>query len=142
MHQLQNNMGKKSVRANNAFLIGSVLMIVLVLLVVVLFVFLSFKIYEKEEFTFNERYDIKIEQNAVNHPVTLYLNDSLLFQGTPGAPMTLSIERFELESTLLVVNDETDMVSILPLPAKSAKVSVGIDSLGYLSDGETVSIER
>ena len=135
-------MGKKSVKANNAFLMGSILMIVLVLLVVVLFVFLSFKIHEKKEVTFSGRYDIRIERNATNHPMTLYLNDSLLFQGTPAAPMTLSVDRFELESALLVVNDETDMVSILPLPDKSATVFVGIDSLGYSSDGETVRIER
>lgn len=135
-------MGKKSTKANNAFLIGSLLMIVLVLLVVILFVFMSYKIYEKKDTSFSERYDIKIEKSAVNHPMSMYLNDSLLFQGTPQAPMTLTIDRFELESSLLVVDDETDVVAILVLPEKSAKVSVGIDSLGYSSEGKSVRIPR
>ncbi|MCQ2084498.1 MAG: hypothetical protein MJY58_08430 [Bacteroidaceae bacterium] len=135
-------MGKKTSKSNNAFLIGSIIMIVFVLLVVVLFVFLSFKIYDKKETSYNDQYTISIGKTALGSPMTLYLNDSLLFQGTPQAPMTISIERFQMESSLLVVDDETDVVSVLPLPEKTSRVFVEKDSLGYSADGRSVSIPR
>ncbi len=137
-------MEKKSARANNAFLLGSLILIVLILLVVVLFVFMSFRIYEKKDIQSGVHYDITINESATGHPISMYLNDSLLFQGTPGTPMTICVDRFAPESSLLVVDGETDVVSILSLPEKTSRVTIDKDSLSCYSDGrrDGISIPR
>ena len=119
-------MKRKSTRANNAFLLGSLVMIVLVLIVVVLFLFLSFRIFDKNNDTaYNDRYEIVLGTSVLGNPVTVYLNDSLLFSGTPQSTLTLSIGRFAQTSTLLVVDDATDIVSTIELPEHSATVRLG-----------------
>jgi len=136
-------MAKKTARANNAFLLGSILMIILVLLVVVLFLFLAFKIYDRKEDAYSERYEIRLEQSLVGCPTTLFINDSLLFQGTPGAPMTLTVGRFATESSLLVVDGGTDVVTTLELPVESAKIEIGKNQVNCQSkEAGTVRISR
>ena len=112
---------RKTARANNAFLLGSLILIVLVLVIVVLFLFLSLKIYEKKENTsYTEQYRIELGTS----PVTIYLNDSLLFNGTPQPGFTLSVGRFEEESSLLIVDGKTQIVSVIELPDHSQTVNI------------------
>lgn len=118
-------MGKKIRKANNAFLLGSIILFVLLLVVIVLFLFAAFKIYDKKEADYsNDRYEIVLDRSTLNSPMTVYMNDSLLFSGTPASQMTLSVDRFAQESSLLVVDGNTDNVSILALPQNSAKVTL------------------
>lgn len=118
-------MGKKIRKANNAFLLGSIILFVLLLVVIVLFLFAAFKIYDKKEADYsNDRYEIVLDRSTLNSPMTVYMNDSLLFSGTPASQMTLSVDRFAQESSLLVVDGNTDNVSILALPQSSAKVTL------------------
>lgn len=118
-------MGKKIRKANNAFLLGSIILFVLLLVVIVLFLFAAFKIYDKKEADYsNDRYEIVLDHSTLNSPMTVYMNDSLLFSGTPASQMTLSVDRFAQESSLLVVDGNTDNVSILALPQSSAKVTL------------------
>lgn len=115
-------MRRKTARANNAFLLGSLILIVLVLVVVVLFLFLSFKIYDKKEYS--ERYEIVLGTSTLNTPLTVYVNDSLLFEGTPQSPLTLSVGRFAQESTLLIVDGTTKGVSTIALPEHSETIKI------------------
>ena len=101
-------MKRKSTRANNAFLLGSILMIVLVLVVVVLFLFMSFKLYDKKNTYKSDRYD-----------------------GTPQSTLTLSVGRFEEESSLLVVDGETDKVTTIELSKHSETVQIGKNKDGF-----------
>lgn len=118
-------MGKIIRKANNAFLLGSIILFVLLLVVIVLFLFAAFKIYDKKESDYsNDRYEIVLDRSTLNSPMTVYMNDSLLFSGTPASQMTLSVDRFAQESSLLVVDGNTDNVSILALPQSSAKVTL------------------
>lgn len=116
---------RKTSRANNAFLLGSLILIVLVLVIVVLFLFLSLKIYEKKENTsYTEQYRIELGTGTAGSPVTIYLNDSLLFNGTPQPGFTLSVGRFEEESSLLIVDGKTQIVSVIELPDHSQTVNI------------------
>ena len=123
---------RKTARANNAFLLGSIVMIILVLVIVVLFLFFSFKIYEKQEQeTFNgDRYKIVLGKTTLNSPLSVYINDSLLFSGTPAQTLTLSIDRFVKESSLMIVDNTTDRVSTIELPEHSANLV--IEKEGYI----------
>lgn len=123
---------RKTARANNAFLLGSIVMIILVLVIVVLFLFFSFKIYEKQEQeTFNsDRYKIVLGKTTLKNPLTVYINDSLLFSGTPQSTLTLSVGRFAKESSLMIVDNTTDRVSTIELPEHSANLV--IEKEGYI----------
>lgn len=115
-------MRRKTARANNAFLLGSLILIVLVLVVIVLFLFMSYKIYDKKDYT--ERYDIVFGTSTLNTPLTVYMNDSLLFEGTPQSTFTLSVTRFAQESSLLIVDGTTDKVSSIVLPEHSETIKI------------------
>lgn len=118
-------MRRRTTRANNSFLLGSLVMIVLVLVVVVLFLFLSFRIYDKKDHaSYAERYDIVFDKSALDAPVTIYINDSLIFSGTPQPTLTLSVGRFAKESSLLVVDDATKGVSTIALSDRSETVRI------------------
>ena len=117
-------MKRKTAKANNAFLLGSLIMIVLVLVVVVLFLFASFKIYEKKQNRFSERYDIVLGTSTLGSPLSVYMNDSLLFDGTPQSVLTLSIGRFADESSLLIVDGITDEVTTIALSDHSETVQL------------------
>ena len=125
-------MKRKTTRANNAFLLGSLVMIVLVLVVVVLFLFLSFRIFDKKEKpTYNDRYEIVLGPSVLGAPLSVYMNDSLLFNGTPQSSLTLSVQRFAQQSTLLIVDDNTDQVSTIELPEHSETVRIGKKGSDY-----------
>lgn len=118
-------MGKKTSRANHTFLLGSLILMVLLLVVIVLFIFAAFKIYDKKENCYGgDTYEIVLGPSTLNRPMTVYLNDSLLFSGTPASALTLTVGRFAEESALLVVDMESDAVSTLPLPQGSARVTL------------------
>ena len=127
-------MKRKSTRANNAFLLGSILMIVLVLVVTVLFLFMSFKLYDKKNAYKNDRYEIVLGNSTLGSPLTVYMNDSLLFNGTPQSSLTLSVGRFEEESSLLVVDGVTDKVTTIQLSEHSETVRIGKNKDGFLRE--------
>ena len=123
-------MRRKTARANNAFLLGSLIMIVLVLVVVVLFLFMSFRIYDKKGHDYAERYEIVLDKSTLDSQLTIYINDSLLYSGTPESVMTLSVGRFAQESSLLIVDGETNIVSPIVLSNQSETVTIVKDKNG------------
>lgn len=125
-------MGKKTARANNNFLLGSLILIVLVLITVVIFLLWAFRLDFNKEKSFKGRYEIVLDATLSGTPLSVYVNDSLLFNGTPGSQLTLSVERFAQESSLLVVDGETDYVTVHELPEESTKISVGKNSGAFI----------
>lgn len=127
-------MQRRTARANNAFLLGSLIMIVLVIVVTVLFLFAAFKIYDKGEDRYSERYDIVLGNSTLGSPLSIYMNDSLLFKGTPQSTLTLSVGRFAQESSLLVVDGITDKVTTIELSQKSETVRLGKSDNGFVRE--------
>lgn len=123
-------MGKKTARANHSFMLGSFILIILLFLTVFLFLMWAFKAFQKqeEEQTRNDRYEILIDSSSLGVPMKIYvsdgIDDSLIFSGTPSAEMTLSVGRFAEESTLLAVDEESDQVTVIPLPKESARITL------------------
>ena len=129
---------RKTARANNAFLLGSIVMIILVLVIVVLFLFFSFKIYEKQEQeTFNgDRYKIVLGKTTLNSPLSVYINDSLIFNGTPQSTLTLTVGRFAQESSLLIVDGVTDKVTTIGLSEHSETVRIAKKGSAFFREEE------
>jgi hypothetical protein len=123
-------MKRRTTRANNSFLLGSLVLIVLVLVVVVLFLFLSLRLFDNKNVQYTERYEIVLDQSALDTPLSIYLNDSLLYSGTPRPDLKLSVGRFAQESSLLIVDNNTDIVSTIALSNHSETVTVIKDKNG------------
>jgi len=127
-------MKRKTAKANNTFLLGSLIMIVLVLVIVILFLFFSLKIYDKKKAGYEERYEIVLGNSTLNSPLTIYMNDSLLFSGTPQSQLTLSVKRFAQESSLLIIDEDTETVSAITLSDRSQTVTLKKEGNRYLKE--------
>lgn len=113
-------------------MLGSFVMMAALLIVIFLFLMWAFKIYQnKDEKRYSDRYEIVIGNSALDAPLTLYLNDSLLFNGTPVSSMTLSIDRFSEDNTILAVDVETDRVSLLSVPPESGTITIEKDGSDF-----------
>lgn len=119
-------MGKLTTKANNAFLLGGIIMMVMVLLIVVIFVFWALRLDRKMNLgqTYHEKYEFVLDESTLNQPLQMYVNDSLIFSGTPSTVFTLNVDRFATESTLLVIDTESDMVSLIELSEKGEKLII------------------
>ena len=124
-------MGKRATIANKIFLFSSMVFMIVVLLTVAIFLYLAFRMNRNKEDEFNSRYEIVLGNSTIDKPVSLYVNDRLLFKGTPASQLTLTIDRFAKESGLLVVDGITDVVTVYTLPEKSAKITIEKSSEGF-----------
>ena len=125
-------MRNKPSKTNQRFMLGSFVMMAALLIVIFLFLMWAFKIYQnRDEKRYSDRYEIVIGNSALDAPLTLYLNDSLLFNGTPVSSMTLSIDRFSEDNTILAVDVETDRVSLLSVPPESGTITIEKDGSDF-----------
>lgn len=129
-------MEKKTSRANHGFLLGSFILIILLFLTVFIFLMWAYKAFQKQETakSYQQLYEIALDESTLGHPMMLYINDSLIFSGTPSATMTLSVGRFEEESTILAVDSETDQVSLIALPDESIRLTIHRDDSQFSAD--------
>lgn len=118
-------MGKKTAFANRTFMLGSFVMMVLLFLIIFIFLMWAFKINRSQtDQKYSDRYEITLGTTTLGEPMNLYVNDSLLFSGTPASEITLSFTRFAEESSLLIVDVKTDQVSLISLPEKQEKIKI------------------
>ena len=126
-------MGKLTTKANNAFLLGGLIMMVMVFLIVFIFILWAFRIDRKMDSgeKYHQRYEFVLDESTLNKPLQMYVNDSLIFSGTPTTVFTLNIDRFATESTLLVVDGESDMVSLIELSEEGEKLIISKEGTEY-----------
>lgn len=106
-------------RTNRQFMIGNTLVFVGVLFVVVLFIYMSLRLQAQKSDThyYNETYRIRLTEGFSDAEYTIYMNDSVIFDGkvTPDSRQ-LEVMRFAEETSLLIVNKATEQVAIFELP--------------------------
>jgi hypothetical protein len=110
-------------------MIGNSIVFIGVIFVVVLFLYLSLRMQAQKSghHYYNEVYDIGLVQGFAGGDFTVYMNDSIVFDGTINQePQRIEMKRFAEETSLLIVNKVTEQVSIFELP----------------NDGGTFSFER
>lgn len=129
-------MGKKTAHANHSFMMGSFIFIILLFITIFIFLMWAFKAFQKQDEAkrYTDTYEITLDRSVINAPMTLYINDSLIFSGTPTATMTLQINRFEDECTLLAVDTESDQVLLIPLPDESAHITLHRDGTEFSAE--------
>ena len=119
----------KHLQTNRQFMIGNSIVFIGVIFVVVLFLYLSLRMQAQKSghHYYNEVYNIGLVQGFAGDDFTVYMNDSIVFDGTISQePQRIVVKRFAEETSLLIVNKATEQVSIFELP----------------NDGGTFSFER
>lgn len=115
----------RSKDANLKFLFGSVFFFFIIVVTIMLFGYFSLhKSWNKPGTAAEEGYEILFSQQFDGLEIDVYINDSLVYNGTPvDADTVIKVSRFAEENALLVVNKENDLVSIIEL-GKQGRVFV------------------
>ena len=106
---------------NKQFMVGNGIMAFAVIFVVVIFVYMSLKLsWEMEDgHRFLETYTVTLEKGFVGDSTSIYLNDSLLMNSTVRQePITLKLNRFAEENALMIVDNNTEKLSLFELSEK------------------------
>ena len=98
---------------------------VLVVCGIFLYMAYTFKRDANKKVTYEGRYHIEVSNDFVGQSLSIYVNDSLLWnQAMPDTLVTLDIDRFAEESALLIVDNATDTATPFNLDPKGSKVEV------------------
>ena len=98
---------------------------VLIVCGIFLYMAYTFKRDANKKVTFEGRYHIEVSNDFVGQSLSVYVNDSLLWnQAMPDTLVTLDIDRFSEENVLLIVDNATDTAMPYNLNKKGSKVVV------------------
>lgn len=121
-------MNNKSINSNKQFMIGNGILAFGVFFIVCLFLYLGFRGQSKgneKHKTFEGLYVIEIANSFSGDSLSVYINDSLLFNSTLGnSSVKFQVKRFAEESTLMVVDNRTDEVTPFNLNTEGSQVQI------------------
>lgn len=98
-------------KTNKAFMRGNFLLAFLVIIVVIIFTFMSLNLYNKEGgHKYMEKYVLVMSPELTGDSIAIYMNDSLLIQRHIIPNDTLRINKWESNPSLLVVEYPSELV--------------------------------
>ena len=103
---------------NKQFMIGNGILAFAVIAVIVIFVYMSLRLQREKEGDryFTEQYTISLVSGFEGDSISILINDSLLLNRTiDRQPYTLEVKRFTEESTLMIVDNATEQLSVFEL---------------------------
>ena len=125
----------KGAKANMNFLFGGMLLFFVFVLIVSLFSFFTLHQFwhsdegvkqaaERQQFD----YSVKFAPSLAGKNFSLYLNDSLIYEGAPvNVDTVLRMGRLATENSLLVVDGTTDAIAAIVELGLSGEVTVELD---------------
>jgi len=118
-------MPKSHLNINKSFMIGNGILAFAVIIVVITFIYMSFRLSRQQniEKHFTETYNIELVQGFTGQSFTIYINDSILYNSIiEKDSIKLEIKRFAEQNALLIVNNETDVLSTFDLSEKGGNI--------------------
>lgn len=106
---------------NKQFMIGNGLLAFAIIIVVVIFIYMSMHLQRKkeEDRRFVETYTITLTQGFVGDSLSVMINDSVLVnRKITEEPFRIDVKRFAEQSALLIVDNETEELSLFELSEK------------------------
>jgi hypothetical protein len=98
---------------------------VLIVCGIFLYMAYTFKRDANKKVTYEGRYHIEMSEDFAKEDLSVYINDSLLWNQTmPDTLVTIHIDRFAEESALIIVNKATDNATPFNLDPKGSKIMV------------------
>lgn len=117
--------------ANMKFLFGGVFFFFILLMTIVLFSYFTLEQYWNKPQDTSLRYEFVFSKEFEGKNYDLYINDSLLYVGNPvDADSVIGVNRYAVDNALLVVERETDLVSILEIHEKEGRGVIYIGKEG------------
>ena len=98
-----------------------------VLFITALFLYMAytFKRDANKAVSYKGRYHIEVSTDFADESLSIYVNDSLLLDGTmPDTLVSLDVNRFAEEHALLIVDKQTDIVTPFNLSKEGGKVII------------------
>ena len=120
-------MSKKRYNPHQKFMVFNAVLFFAVLIVCGIFLYMAytFKRDANKKVTYEGRYHIEMSEDFAKEDLSVYINDSLLWNQTmPDTLVTIYIDRFAEESALIIVNNATDNAIPFNLDPKGSKVKV------------------
>ena len=120
-------MSKKRYNPHQKFMVFNAVLFFAVLIVCGIFFYMAytFKRDANKKVTYEGRYHIEMSADFAKEDLSVYINDSLLWNQTmPDTLVTINIDRFAEESALIIVNKATDNATPFNLNPKGSKVMV------------------
>lgn len=106
---------------NKQFMVGNGILAFAVIFVVVIFVYMSLRLQRGKpvEQHFIEIYTIDLTKGFAGDSLSLFINDSLIVSKRINEePFTLEVGRFAEQSALMIVDNQTEGMSIFDLSEK------------------------
>lgn len=100
---------------------GSFLLAFAVIIIVVVFLYMSMRSDwdPSKPKTYHEKYQIALTSGFAGDSIKMMIGDSVIFNGlVTEEPLVLNINRFEQNSSLLVIDPKTDAIGIIELSQK------------------------
>lgn len=120
----------KGCESNMRFLFGGVVFYIVLVFTVLIFCFFTFYRFWHDSPDYSQMYRIAFTHEYAGRCYDVYINDSLLYEGRPiDSDSVLAVQRFATDNALLLVDANTQKVTILQLGIP-CKVQLGFDSLG------------
>ena len=120
-------MSKKRYNPHQKFMVFNAVLFFAVLIVCGIFLYMAytFKRDANKKVTYEGRYHIEMSADFAKEDLSVYINDSLLWNQTmPDTLVTINIDSFAEESALIIVNKETDNATPFNLDPKGSKIMV------------------
>ena len=120
-------MSKKRYNPHQKFMVFNAVLFFAVLIVCGIFLYMAytFKRDANKKVTYEGRYHIEMSEDFAKEDLSVYINDSLLWNQTmPDTLVTINIDRFAEESALIIVNKATDNATPFNLDPKGSKIMV------------------
>lgn len=105
----------------------NIVLVIAVFFVVLLFLYLSFRLQRNPDkvITYKGRYAIELSNDFQGENLSVYVNDSLLLnQVVPDSSLHVSVNKFAEESVLMIVDNQTDIATPFNLDPEGSKVTV------------------
>lgn len=105
----------------------NIVLVIAVFFVVLLFLYLSFRLQRNPDkvITYEGRYAIEMTSDFYGDKLSVFVNDSLLLnQVMPDSSLHISVDKFAEESILMIVDNQTDIATPFNLDPEGSKVTV------------------
>ena len=118
-------MSRKRTNPHKNFMVFNAVLFIAVMVICGIFLYLSYTLKHNpnKKTVYEGEYHIEITGDFAGEDISIYINDSLLTKGIlPDTTLTLDLQRFADEHSLMWVDNKTDGLQIFSLNKKGSKV--------------------
>ena len=118
-------MAKKRINPHKNFMVFNAVLFIAVMIVCGIFLYMAYTLKHNpnKKTVYEGEYHIEITGDFAGEDISIYINDSLLTKGIlPDTTLTLDLQRFADDHSLMWVDNKTDGLQIFSLNKKGSKV--------------------